>query len=150
MLLPKILLFGENGQVGWELRHSLAPLGHLVCVDYPQVDFTKPDSIRHWISVTAPDIVINAAAYTAVDKAESEPGLAMKINGEAPGILAEETKKRHILLIHSYTDYVFDGNKTVPYGEEDVTNPQNVYGHTKLAGRPIQRGPIQRGLAVVC
>jgi len=134
MPLPKILLFGKIGQVGWELRRTLAPMSRLVCVDYPEVDFTQPDSIRTWIRQTTPDIVVNAAAYTAVDKAESETALALKINGEAPGIMAEEAKKLAALLVHYCTDYVFDGTKTAPYGETDAPKPLGAYGRTKLAG----------------
>jgi dTDP-4-dehydrorhamnose reductase len=134
MPLPKILLFGKIGQVGWELRRTLAPMSRLVCVDYPEVDFCNPDSIRTWIRDTAPDIVVNAAAYTAVDKAESESALALKINGEAPGLMAEEAKKLGALLVHYSTDYVFDGTKTVPYVETDAPHPLGAYGQTKLAG----------------
>jgi len=134
MPLPKILLFGKIGQVGWELRRTLAPMSRLVCVDYPEVDFTQPDSIRTWIRETAPDIVVNAAAYTAVDKAETETALALKINGEAPGVMAEEAKKLGALLVHYSTDYVFDGTKTAPYIETDAPNPLGAYGRTKLAG----------------
>jgi dTDP-4-dehydrorhamnose reductase len=131
---PRILLIGKIGQVGWELRRTLASMSQLVCVDYPDVDLTKSDSIRHWIQSSSPEIIINAAAYTAVDKAETESGLAMKINGEAPGIMAEEAKKRGALLVHYSTDYVFDGSKTSPYVEEDAPNPLGAYGSTKLAG----------------
>ncbi len=134
MAPAKILLFGKVGQVGWELRRTLAPLGQLVCVDYPEVDLTKPDSIRGWIRDSSPDLIVNAAAYTAVDKAESETALATSINGEAPGIMAEEAKKRGALLVHYSTDYIFDGTKTTPYGEEDSPNPLGAYGRTKLAG----------------
>jgi dTDP-4-dehydrorhamnose reductase len=134
MSLPKILLFGKIGQVGWELRRTLAPMGRLVCVDYPEVDFTQPDSIRTWIRDAAPDIIVNAAAYTAVDKAEVETALALKINGEAPGVMAEEAKKLGALLVHYSTDYVFDGTKTAPYIETDAPNPLGAYGRTKLAG----------------
>jgi dTDP-4-dehydrorhamnose reductase len=131
---PKILLFGKIGQVGWELRRTLATMSQLVCVDYPDVDLTSPDSIRQWIESSAPDIIINAAAYTAVDNAETESTRAMKINGEAPGIMAVEAKKRGALLVHYSTDYVFDGSKTSPYVEEDAPNPLGAYGRTKLAG----------------
>jgi dTDP-4-dehydrorhamnose reductase len=131
---PKILLFGKIGQVGWELRRTLATMSQLVCVDYPDVDLTSPDSIRQWIESSAPDIIINAAAYTAVDNAETESTRAMKINGEAPGIMAVEAKKRGALLVHYSTDYVFDGSKTSPYAEEDAPNPLGAYGRTKLAG----------------
>lgn len=131
---PRILLFGRVGQVGWELRRTLAPMSRLVCVDFPDVDLTRPDSIRKWIQDSSPEIIINAAAYTAVDKAETETALAMKINGEAPGIMAAEAKKRGALLVHYSTDYVFDGTKTSPYVEEDQPNPLGAYGRTKLAG----------------
>jgi dTDP-4-dehydrorhamnose reductase len=130
----KILLFGKIGQVGWELRRTLATMSQLVCVDYPDVDLTSPDSIRQWIESSAPEIIINAAAYTAVDKAETESTRAMKINGEAPGIMAVEAKKRGALLVHYSTDYVYDGSKTSPYAEEDAPNPLGAYGRTKLAG----------------
>ena len=134
MPLPKILLFGKIGQVGWELRRTLAPMSQLICVDYPEVDFTQPDAIRTWIRETAPDIIVNAAAYTAVDKAEAETALALKINGEAPGVMAGEAKKLGALLVHYSTDYVFDGAKTTPYVETDALNPLSAYGRTKLAG----------------
>src|SRR5437879_1002447 len=104
---PRILLIGKNGQVGWELRRTLAPLGQLVCVDYPNVDLTDGASMKHCMRWAAPNIIINAAAYTAVDKAESEADLAMKINGIAPGILAEQAKAIDALLVHYSTDYVF-------------------------------------------
>ncbi len=139
MTPPKILLFGKIGQVGWELRRTLAPMSRLVCVDYPEVDFTAPDSIRRWIGDAAPDIVINAAAYTAVDKAETEIALATKINADAPGIMAEETARRGALLVHYSTDYVYEGAKATPYLEDDPPNPQGAYARTKLAGdRAIQ------------
>lgn len=134
MPLPKILLFGKIGQVGWELRRTLAPMSRLVCIDYPDVDFAAPDSIRRHIADAAPDIIINAAAYTAVDKAESETALATKINADAPGIMAEEAKRRGALLVHYSTDYVFDGTKTTPYVETDAPNPLGAYGRGKLAG----------------
>jgi dTDP-4-dehydrorhamnose reductase len=134
MTPPKILLFGKIGQVGWELRRTLAPMSQLVCVDYPDVDLTKPDSIRQWIQDSSPSIIINAAAYTAVDKAETEFALAMKINGDAPGVMAAEAKKRGALLVHYSTDYIFEGNKTSPYVEEDLPNPLSAYGRSKLAG----------------
>jgi dTDP-4-dehydrorhamnose reductase len=131
---PNILLIGKVGQVGWELRRTLSPLGRLVCIDYPEVDLTDPASIKKWVTDTAPRIIVNAAAYTAVDKAETEPDLAMKINGIAPGILAEEAKRIGALVVHYSTDYVFDGTKTEPYTEEDGPNPLNAYGRSKLAG----------------
>ncbi len=134
MSLPHILLIGKIGQVGWELRRTLAPLARVTCVDFPEIDLTSGDSIRTWVRDTRPNIVINAAAYTAVDKAESELDKAMSINGVAPGILAEEAKKLGALMVHYSTDYVFDGSKTTPYVEADPPNPLGAYGRTKLAG----------------
>ena len=134
MSLPHILLVGKIGQVGWELRRTLAHLARVTCVDFPEIDLTNSDSIRLWVQNTRPNVVINAAAYTAVDKAESEPDKAMSINGVAPGILAEEAKKLGALLVHYSTDYVFDGAKTSPYLETDSPNPLGAYGRTKLAG----------------
>lgn len=129
-----ILLIGRIGQVGWELRRTLAPLGRLVAVDYPEIDLLKGDSVRQWVRDTGPNVVINAAAYTAVDKAESEPDRAQQINGTAPGILAEEAKHCGALLVHYSTDYIFDGTKRTPYVETDVPNPLCAYGRSKLAG----------------
>ena len=130
----KALVVGCTGQVGWELRHKLVCLGPVTGVDYPQVDFTQPDSIRQAVRAAAPAVIVNAAAYTAVDKAESEIELAMAINGTAPGVLAEEAKRLGSVLVHYSTDYVFDGAKQGPYVESDVPHPLNVYGRTKLAG----------------
>lgn len=134
MELPVILVIGKNGQVGWELRRTLAALGRVVAVDYPDIDLTDGASIRRWVRETAPAVVINAAAYTAVDKAETESALCLKINGVAPGILAEEARKRDALLVHFSTDYVFDGTKPAPYVEDDPPNPLGAYGRAKLAG----------------
>jgi len=131
---PRILLIGKIGQVGWELRRTLAPLGRITCVDFPEIDLTRDDSIRRWVREIRPNIVINAAAYTAVDKAESEPDKAMKINGVAPGILADEAKQLGALLVHYSTDYVFDGAKIEPYVEGGAPNPLGAYGRTKQAG----------------
>ena len=130
----KILLTGKNGQVGWELQRTLAPLGEVVAVDRQALDLAKPDAIRALIREIKPDLIVNPAAYTAVDKAESEPELAMAVNGIAPGIMAEEAKKLGAAMVHYSTDYVFDGTKTSPYTEIDLPNPGNVYGKTKLAG----------------
>ncbi|MDP2827041.1 MAG: dTDP-4-dehydrorhamnose reductase [Sulfuricellaceae bacterium] len=130
----KILITGKDGQVGWELQRTLSTLGEVIAHDRHGLDLANPDSIRQAIRSAKPDLIINAAAYTAVDKAESEPELAMAINGIAPGIMAEEAKKMGAALIHYSTDYVFDGTKPAPYVEQDVTNPLNVYGKTKLAG----------------
>ena len=129
-----ILVIGKIGQVGWELRRTLAPLRRLVAVDYPDIDLTDGDSIRRWVRQTEPAAIVNAAAYTAVDKAETEPDRCLAINGTAPGILAEEAKKAGALLVHYSTDYVFDGTKESPYTEEDEPNPLSAYGRSKLAG----------------
>jgi dTDP-4-dehydrorhamnose reductase len=130
----KILVFGRVGQVGWELRHKLACLGEVTAIDYPEIDFSKPDSIRTTVRTEKPAVIINAAAYTAVDKAESDPDLAMAINGTAPGVIAEEAKRLGSIMVHYSTDYVFNGSKQSPYVESDAPNPINVYGKTKLAG----------------
>jgi dTDP-4-dehydrorhamnose reductase len=129
-----ILIIGKIGQVGWELRRTLAPLGRLVCVDYPEIDLTDAGSIRKWVRGTMPTVVVNAAAYTAVDKAETESERCHQINGVAPGILAEEAKRFGALLVHYSTDYIFDGTKQTPYVEEDAPNPLGAYGRSKLAG----------------
>lgn len=130
----KILIFGKNGQVGWELNRSLQPLGEIIAVDIDEVDFTDSDGLRKIIQTVKPSVICNAVAYTAVDKAEEDEALAHIINGTAPGIIAEEAKKLNALLIHYSTDYVFDGTKTSPYSEADEPNSINAYGRTKLAG----------------
>lgn len=133
-LWPRIMLTGKNGQVGWELQHALATLGEVVALGREQLDLANPDQIRKRVRDIKPDLIVNAAAYTAVDKAEEEAELALAVNGIAPGILAEEAKKLNALIVHFSTDYVFDGSKTTPYTEEDVPNPINVYGRTKSFG----------------
>jgi dTDP-4-dehydrorhamnose reductase len=130
----KILLTGRNGQLGWELARTLAPLGELAAYDRTMLDLAKPDQIAAAVRAVKPDVIVNAAAYTAVDKAESEPDAAFAVNGIAPGLLAEGAKRAGALLIHYSTDYVFDGAKEMPYVEEDPPNPLNVYGRSKLAG----------------
>jgi len=130
----RVLVFGRTGQLGWELRHKLVCLGPVARIDTPDVDFTRPETIRDAVRAAEPAVIVNAAAYTAVDKAESEPELAMEINGAAPGVLAEEAKRLGSLLVHYSTDYVYDGTKQGAYVETDATNPLNVYGKTKLAG----------------
>lgn len=132
--MKKILQIGTNGQLGWELLRTCAPLGEVVALDYPDVDLSDSTGLRELVRNVKPDIIINAAAYTNVDKAESEPELARAINATGPGVLAEEAKKIHAVLVHYSTDYVFDGTKGCPYVETDQPNPLNVYGQTKLEG----------------
>jgi dTDP-4-dehydrorhamnose reductase len=134
MKTPKILVFGRVGQVGWELRHKLACLGQVTSVDFPEIDFSKPDSIRAAVRAAEPTVIINAAAYTAVDKAEAAPEPAMAINATGPGVIAEEAKRAGALMVHYSTDYVYDGSKQGPWVETDKPNPLNVYGKSKLAG----------------
>lgn len=135
----KVLLLGKNGQVGWELHRTLCPLGEIVATDRRDLDITDFDRLRETVGSLKPQVIVNATAYTAVDKAEDEPELALRINGEAPGVLAEEAKRCGALLVHYSTDYVFDGTKNGPYTEEDTPNPLNVYGRTKLAGEEAIR-----------
>jgi dTDP-4-dehydrorhamnose reductase len=135
----RILLTGKNGQIGWELQRTLSTLGEVVALDYPQIDLTKPGQISEVVRAIKPQLIVNAAAYTAVDQAEDEPELAAAINGVAPGILAEEARRLNAAIVHYSTDYVFDGAKVSPYTEDDQPNPLNVYGRTKLAGeRAVQ------------
>lgn len=131
---PQILLIGKVGQVGWELNRTLAPMADISCVDYPEIDLTQPDSIRDRVRACQPRIIINAAAYTAVDKAETDYERALSINGTAPGILAEEAAKLDALLVHYSTDYVYDGAKQMPWVETDKPSPLSAYGRSKLAG----------------
>jgi len=130
----KILLFARGGQLGWELQRALAPLGEVVALDYPQVDFSKPEELRLVVREARPDLIINPAAYTAVDRAETESELAYRVNAQAPAVLAEEALRLRVPLVHFSTDYVFDGTKGSPYLETDETAPLNVYGRSKLAG----------------
>ncbi|MDR2001186.1 MAG: NAD(P)-dependent oxidoreductase, partial [Zoogloeaceae bacterium] len=130
----KFLLFGSNGQVGFELRRSLATLGEVVAFDYPACDFLVPDSIRGVINAVAPQVIVNAAAYTAVDAAEANPESARAINAIAPGIIGAEAKKLGARVIHYSTDYVYGGSKAAPWLETDETNPLGVYGLTKRDG----------------
>ncbi len=139
----KILLFGKNGQVGWELQRSLAPLGELVALDHdskePSGDFTDIESLAKTVRAVNPDVIVNAAAHTAVDKAESEAELARTINALAPGVLAQEALRAHAWLVHYSTDYVFDGSGDQPWLETDATAPLNVYGETKREGEQLIR-----------
>lgn len=132
--MKRILLTGCRGQVGWELERALSPLGEVFSCDRQRLNLAAPDQIREMVRNTQPALVVNAAAYTAVDKAEEEPELALAINATAPGVLAEEAKRLGALLVHYSTDYVFDGTKPGPYTEDDVPNPINAYGRSKLAG----------------
>jgi dTDP-4-dehydrorhamnose reductase len=133
-MLKNILLLGKNGQVGWELQRSLAPLGQLISMGRNACDLADPERLRAVIHEVDPTVIVNAGAYTAVDKAESESERALAINALAPGVLADEAKKRGAWLVQYSTDYVFDGNKASAYGEDDETGPLSVYGATKLAG----------------
>jgi dTDP-4-dehydrorhamnose reductase len=137
--MTRVLLAGRGGQLGWELQRALAPLGGLVALDRAGMDLADPDSIHRAIADSRPDVIVNAAAYTAVDKAESEPELAMRINGIAPGIIADEAARIGALMVHYSTDYVFDGTRDAPYREDDPPAPLNVYGRTKLAGEEAVR-----------
>jgi dTDP-4-dehydrorhamnose reductase len=137
----KILLFGKNGQVGWELQRSLAPLGELIALSRNNTelcgDLTDLNGIAKTVRAVAPDVIVNAAAYTAVDKAESETELAYLINALAPDVLAKEAKRNNAWLIHYTTDYVFDGSGNHPRVETDSPSPLNVYGKSKLAGEQL-------------
>jgi dTDP-4-dehydrorhamnose reductase len=136
---PVILLTGKNGQVGGELLRRLPQLGEVVALGREQLDLSKPDDIRRTILDVRPQLIINAAAYTAVDQAETDQATAQAINQEAPGLMAVEAKKIGATLLHYSTDYVFDGTKRVPYDEADSANPINVYGKTKFAGEQAIR-----------
>jgi dTDP-4-dehydrorhamnose reductase len=132
--VTRILVTGKNGQVGWELRRSLQCIGDVIAVDREQFDLARPDSLALKLDELAPDIIVNAAAYTAVDKAESEQPLAMSVNAESPGVMAEWAARRGVPMLHYSTDYVFDGRAQRPYTEDDATVPLSVYGVSKLAG----------------
>lgn len=130
----QILVTGKHGQVGWELCRTLSTIGNVVAIDQSDADFTQPSELERLVRTVKPDIIVNAAAYTAVDRAESEPELAMAINGTAPRILARQAQRLGALFVHYSTDYIFDGTAATPYTEESAPNPKNVYGQTKLAG----------------
>jgi len=139
----KVLLFGKTGQVGWELQRSLQTLGELVAVDHDSTelagDFSRPDAVAQTVRQLKPDIIVNAAAHTAVDKAESEPELARLLNAETPGAIAREAAACGAWLMHYSTDYVFDGSGTTPWTEDAPTGPLSVYGRTKLEGEEAIR-----------
>ncbi len=135
----RLLVTGANGQVGWELNRSLMPLGDVVALDRRGCDLSRPELLPDLIHGIKPDIIVNAAAYTAVDRAEQEEQLAITVNGTAVGVLADESRKAGILLVHYSTDYVFDGAQQAPYTEEDIPHPINAYGRSKLAGETAMR-----------
>ncbi len=130
----KILLIGKDGQVGWQLHRTLAPLGQIAAYDHSALDLSKPDQVRAIVREVRPTLIVNAAAYTAVDQAEEERDQAMAINGHGPALLAQEAKRLGAALVHYSTDYVFDGKKKAPYTEDDPPQPLNVYGQSKLVG----------------
>lgn len=132
--MKKILITGSQGQVGWELQRTLAPLGKIIALTHANLDLSNSEMICRVVRELKPELIVNAAAYTAVDQAEKEPDFAMAINGIAPGILASEAKNLGATFVHYSTDYVFDGTSTQPYCEEDQTHPLNSYGRSKLAG----------------
>lgn len=132
--MPHILLIGNDGQVGFELQRTLTALGPVHAICYPAIDFGNPDSIIRTVREARPELIVNAAAYTAVDKAESEPDLCRRLNADAPRILAEEAGRLGAGLVHYSTDFVFDGTRRRPYLETDVAQPVSVYGRTKLEG----------------
>ncbi|WP_295979525.1 dTDP-4-dehydrorhamnose reductase [uncultured Variovorax sp.] len=137
----KLLLLGKGGQVGWELQRSLAPLGELVALDFDSTDFhadfSRPEELADTVLKVRPDVIVNAAAHTAVDKAESEPEFARKLNATSPGVVAEAAQQIGALMVHYSTDYVFDGSGTTPWKEGDATGPLSVYGSTKLEGEQL-------------
>jgi dTDP-4-dehydrorhamnose reductase len=146
----KVLLFGKGGQVGWELQRSLAPLGELVALDFDSTDFhadfSQPESLADTVLRVRPDVIVNAAAHTAVDKAESEPEFARKLNATSPGVVAQAAQQIGALMVHYSTDYVFDGSGTGPWREGDATGPLSVYGRTKLEGEQLIAGNCARHL----
>lgn len=144
----KILLLGKDGQVGWELQRALAPLGELRCLGRQEADFTQPESLRAVVRAFAPDVIVNAAAYTAVDRAESDVDTAHAVNARAPAVLAQEAAAGNAWLVHYSTDYVFDGAKDGAWVEDDATNPLSVYGRTKCEGEGAIRASGARHLVL--
>lgn len=145
-MYPTILIFGEKGQVAWELQSTLSPLGKVIAVGSAQCDVSKPEAVRECIRGVRPQLIVNASAYTAVDKAESEPELARAINAAAPALMAQEAKSLIVPFIHYSTDYVFDGTGSRPYLENDPVCPLGVYGRTKLEG---EQGVMASGAAAL-
>jgi dTDP-4-dehydrorhamnose reductase len=146
----KLLLLGKGGQVGWELQRSLAPLGELVALDFDSTelhaDFSRPEQLAETVRKVRPDVIVNAAAHTAVDKAESEPEFARKLNATSPGVVAEAAQQVGALMVHYSTDYVFDGSGSTPWKEDDATGPLSVYGSTKLEGEQLVAAHCARHL----
>jgi len=132
--MNRILLLGKNGQLGWELQRTLAPFGEMTAIDREEVDLSQPGQLREVVAGACPGVIVNASAYTDVDGAESRPQLAISINRDAPAILAEESRRFNIPLIHYSTDFVFDGSLGRAYTEADAPNPLNLYGKSKLEG----------------
>ena len=146
--MTKILLTGINGQLGQELQQTLIPLGEIIGVNRQQLDLTKPEQIREAIATIKPDIIVNAAAYTAVDKAETEVDLAMTVNATAPKVIAEAASKIKATVVHISTDYVFNGKNHLPYSETDATDPLGIYGKSKLIGEVAVREQCDRHLII--
>lgn len=143
----KILLFGKNGQLGWELERTLAALGNVHVLGQNELDLQDLKALKQVMLTTQPDVIVNASAYTAVDRAEQEKEIAMRINAEAPGVMAQTAKEIRSVFIHYSTDYVFDGSQRTPYTESDKVNPLNVYGQSKLSGE--QAAAEARGAHVI-
>lgn len=143
----KILLFGKTGQLGWELERTLTALGNVYALGQNELDLQDLTALKQVILTTQPNVIVNASAYTAVDRAEQEKEIAMRVNAEAPGVMAQAAKELHSVLIHYSTDYVFDGKKVSAYTEQDETNPLNVYGQSKLNGE--QAAAEARGAHVI-
>ena len=142
----RILLTGFTGQVGWELARTLSPLGEVLTPSRGEFNLARPESLREKIRDWSPDLIVNPAAYTAVDQAETEHDLVFKINADAPGVLAEESERLNIPLIHYSTDYIFDGKKDGAYSEDDEPNPLNVYGESKLKGELAVRSVAKKNI----
>jgi len=146
----KLLLLGKGGQVGWELQRSLAPLGEVVALDFDSTDlsadFSHPEQLAETVLKVRPDVIVNSAAHTAVDKAESEPEFARKLNATSPGVVAQAAQQIGALMVHYSTDYVFDGSGTSPWKEADSTGPLSVYGRTKLEGEQLVAAHCARHL----
>ncbi len=144
----KILLTGKNGQLGFELQRALAPLGSVTAVDSAECDLSSEQALRQLLSETTPDLIVNAAAYTAVDKAEAQPEVAQAVNARAPAIMGEYAKEHDAIVVHYSTDYVFDGSSDRPYTESDIPSPLNAYGQSKLDGEMALAAVLPRHLTM--